>query len=74
MPKSIKSTRQITCFSHDSDNPTASASTDKCGSVCNTPGCIRAANTLIQNMNSDINPCDDFYQYACGGFEERVSR
>ena len=41
--------------------------------ICNTAGCISAAHLLIQNMNQSVNPCDDFYQYACGGFIERVS-
>ena len=41
--------------------------------VCNSAGCISAAHSLIQNMDSSVEPCDDFYQYACGGFEERVS-
>jgi hypothetical protein len=43
------------------------------GDSCNTPGCITAAHTLIQNMDPSADPCEDFYQYACGGFEERVS-
>ena len=42
--------------------------------ICNTPGCVKAANTLIQNMDPSAKPCEDFYQYACGGFEERVSQ
>ena len=42
------------------------------GDSCNTPGCITAAHTLIQNMDPSADPCEDFYQYACGGFEERV--
>ncbi len=43
------------------------------GSVCVSPACIAAANDIIRNMDSSIDPCQDFYQYACGGFEERVS-
>jgi len=41
--------------------------------LCNTPGCVQAAQSIIQNMDHTAQPCQDFYQYACGGFEDRVS-
>ena len=40
--------------------------------ICTSASCINAANSLIQNMDSNVDPCEDFYQYACGGFLERV--
>lgn len=29
---------------------------------------VRAASRLIENMDASVNPCDNFYQYACGGW------
>ncbi|XP_077106552.1 membrane metallo-endopeptidase-like 1 isoform X1 [Ranitomeya variabilis] len=36
--------------------------------VCTTTGCVTAAARIIQNMDPSIEPCTDFYQYACGGW------
>nr|XP_020027059.1 membrane metallo-endopeptidase-like 1 isoform X2 [Castor canadensis] len=36
--------------------------------VCTTPGCVMAAARILQNMDPSKEPCDDFYQYACGGW------
>ncbi|XP_028663199.2 membrane metallo-endopeptidase-like 1 isoform X2 [Erpetoichthys calabaricus] len=39
--------------------------------ICTTPGCVTAAARLLQNMNPNVEPCQDFYQYACGGWLSR---
>lgn len=31
----------------------------------------RAAARILQNMDPSKEPCDDFYQYACGGWLRR---
>ncbi|XP_076365191.1 neprilysin-1-like isoform X2 [Tachypleus tridentatus] len=36
--------------------------------VCNTEGCEYIASELKKAMNMNVNPCDDFYEYACGGW------
>lgn len=43
-------------------------STEQCYSL----SCVHAAKTTIDRMNSKINPCDDFYEYACGTFLEKT--
>uniref|UniRef100_A0AAX7TB61 Neprilysin n=1 Tax=Astatotilapia calliptera TaxID=8154 RepID=A0AAX7TB61_ASTCA len=29
---------------------------------------VHAASRLIENMDANVDPCDNFYQYACGGW------
>jgi len=36
--------------------------------LCETKGCIKAANSILERMDSTVNPCTDFFNFACGGF------
>lgn len=40
---------------------------------CMTTGCVKTAAEIIKNMDKEADPCQDFYQFACGGFMERTS-
>ena len=41
--------------------------------VCLTKGCVKAAADLIKSMDETVDPCSDFYNFACGNFiKERV--
>ncbi|KAK9869804.1 hypothetical protein WA026_003536 [Henosepilachna vigintioctopunctata] len=40
--------------------------------LCQTNGCVTSAAKVIQNMNIKANPCEDFYEFACGKYTENT--
>ncbi|ORX75742.1 zincin [Anaeromyces robustus] len=36
--------------------------------ICDTPECQEVANKILSNLNRDVDPCEDFYEYACGNY------
>lgn len=37
--------------------------------VCTTESCVQLAALVLSNMNQGIDPCEDFYNFSCGGWE-----
>ncbi|GFQ78568.1 endothelin-converting enzyme homolog [Trichonephila clavata] len=35
---------------------------------CTTPACVTAAATILNSLDQTVDPCEDFYRYACGGW------
>ena len=40
---------------------------------CLSPGCVKAAATLINMIDQTQDPCNDFYEFACGNFIKETS-
>lgn len=40
----------------------------KRSSVCSTKACINKANEILSRMDTRANPCESFYNFACGNY------
>lgn len=40
--------------------------------VCVTEVCFNESNKMISYMDEGVDPCDDFYEFACGKFRKNA--
>ncbi|XP_055353221.1 membrane metallo-endopeptidase-like 1 [Paramacrobiotus metropolitanus] len=60
-------------YAQDAENKTEQTSgnsSEAATSVCDAPACKKAAKKILDRINTTADPCDDFYQYACGKWIE----
>ena len=39
--------------------------------ICQTVQCVETSYKILSGMNQSADPCEDFYNYACGGWIEK---
>ncbi|NXT73626.1 ECE2 enzyme, partial [Zapornia atra] len=44
---------------------------DPSHSTCLTDACVRVASKILEALDAETDPCQDFYQYSCGGWIKR---
>nr|CAD7261676.1 unnamed protein product [Timema shepardi] len=37
-------------------------------SSCISKDCVQSASRIFESVNKEVNPCEDFYEFACGGW------
>ncbi|KAJ8954561.1 hypothetical protein NQ318_000795 [Aromia moschata] len=41
--------------------------------ICLSPGCIHTASKVLEYMDPEVDPCDDFYEFTCGNFLKKTN-
>lgn len=50
------------------DQNTSNSSGTSSQDVCFSPDCLEIAAEFTRNINRSVDPCNDYYSYACGGW------
>ncbi|XP_067121543.1 endothelin-converting enzyme homolog [Centruroides vittatus] len=40
--------------------------------ICKTKHCVMRAGNILENLNEEVEPCNDFYTYSCGGWMNKA--
>merc|ERR1711971_680364 len=69
VPTDVLSLSHFAAASKDSPkSPSLTRQAPPGSKVCLTKGCVKAAADLINSMDETVDPCSDFYNFACGNF------
>lgn len=53
--------------------PTMAARPKENYKICSSTVCLQRAKEIKASLNQRVNPCNDFYTYACGGWRKKHS-
>lgn len=45
----------------------------KAKKMCETAGCVKAASKVLKYLDENVDPCDNFYEFACGKYLQEIS-
>ena len=58
-------------FPGTSNNKNNDAKTGSGGKVCLSESCVLASAHLLEQMDTSVDPCQDFYKFTCGKYIEK---
>lgn len=50
------------------NNGDTTVTTTNTENICLSQQCVHSASSILEKVDIQVNPCDDFYNFACGNF------